>query len=1726
MFPSHSASLVRIGATAAFVMLPFAAVPADVARTAASQPVPTAFTQPADTATADSRVVRPRAAKVKSRTQVVESIDEAGMSPYGRLARMAAMGRLDAALERARGASGNPVVPKISAPFTGADDGTTLPGGQADMSIAVDASGSNVVVVFNDGQGLALSPVSVSGFAWSSDGGATFTVGGMLPSPQQGTFGGLSYPQVFGNPDVKYVPGGTGCQFVVASVIVTGIGGSGAAPNVVYAGTAQTLAIHRSVDCGHTWSGPFEVAAATNPTGTLAGSNARDVADRPSIDVDPDTGRVLATWSNFTSTTVIGGGVEIRTAFSDNVMSGTPPTWSAGTVVNGASADFDTGSMVRFAGNGSANAYIAWARKSNDPAAATPYGGEACGNAMFARSVDNGATWSAPVKLHIGGICVGGDYWPMDQIPGNDRVHSHPAIAVDTSSGPAAGNVYVVYSANDAKDGGDVHFVRSVNGGTSFSTPVRLNARPGVDRSQWFPHTTVAPSGRVYVIWYDQQGWPSGDWTEMMMTLSDDGGATWQRPAALTERPFHAGYGNDASQPNLGERIGATSHGDMLYAVWAGNPRAVSFTDGQPASVAFTVPRLLYRRTNAYQPPLALAFPGPRSEGVPGYSQPYPELNPGDRAYVYLPLTNFVTNPVVGAGAVTDVVGTLTSSTPGVTFPEAVRSYGAIPAGATASSSAPFVIQVPGYLPSGTKVELKLALTTANGTTTLPFELDTGNWIYSDLYYENFSGAPEGGLPSGWTSVHEGGGTAVPWGWSNKFCGAAGLYHPGGGGTDPTRHERAVSPPIVIPPAATAHRVIMELWICYETEDDPDFNVLAYDGLTLRVVDETTGRVVRSVLAEAFAPRIKSGVGVHPPGYGYPDHLPKHLPRSGHPGYFQDMSVWAGSSRGLKSIYVELDGIQGSNVRLSFDYTQDGSGTCLDAGHAGSPPGTCGVLVGGFKLSSVANETAYAEVKFTNASATPSVVAPGASVTYRFRVVAVGMNHFYAEHVVFNESLPAGSTFVSLVAPPAWACTTPAVGAGGSVTCVRVSMAPLEAANFEIVAKVSTAAPAGTSCGSVATVTTNNPEQYLDDNFAEAGPCIVGSTLADVVAGIAAPASATAGTTHTYTLTVDNRGPSDGQAASLAFDIPADTTFASASQTGGTPFGCTLPPVGGVATVSCTAPLLPVGGAATFAVTVNVIGAGTLTGRLAVGAATADPVPANNVAIVSTPVSAALLQAAVAGSGNGLLTSSPPGLSCPGTCTSSFPSNATVRLNAAASPGSVFAGWAGACTGTGACVITMDKVQSVTATFAAEANSYVVTLTPTGSGTGRVDSSPSGIGCGVACAASFAGGSTVTLTAASEVDAVFVGWTGACSGIGACTLTMNGPQTVAAEFAVAVAKLESSDFDDDTKSDLVWRDANSGTTQVTLMNGLQIRLATTFQLGADWAVTHVGDFDGDGKSDLVWHNESAAETSIWIMDGTQYVRGQSILAIPGWTVTHVADFDGDGKDDLLWRNAATAEVAVWLMNGPAYVSGSIVLAEPLWSVSHVGDFNGDGKSDLVWRNVTTGQTALWLMDGATAVAGGIVLASTQWTATAVGDFDDDGKSDLVWRNATTGETAIWLMNGIAYGSGTIVTISAPWAVTHVADLDGDGRSDLIWRNGTTGATAVWLMNGTSRGPAAVFSDAPDWLVRRTADLNGDGKADLVWRNRVNNQTGAWLMDGTASIGVARPLQWPAAVTVQ
>ena len=75
-----------------------------------------------------------------------------------------------------------------------------------------------------------------------------------------------------------------------------------------------------------------------------------------------------------------------------------------------------------------------------------------------------------------------------------------------------------------------------------------------------------------------------------------------------------------------------------------------------------------------------------------------------------------------------------------------------------------------------------------------------------------------------------------------------------------------------------------------------------------------------------------------------------------------------------------------------------------------------------------------------------------------------------------------------------------------------------------------------------------------------------------------------------------------------------------------------------------------------------------------------------------------------------------------------------------------------------------------------------LTVSRGGSGGGVVNSSPSGISCGTTCVANFAATTTVVLTATGDAVSQFVGWSGACTGMTACALTMSAAKSVTAVF--------------------------------------------------------------------------------------------------------------------------------------------------------------------------------------------------------------------------------------------------------------------------------------------------------------------------------------------------------
>jgi FG-GAP-like repeat/RTX calcium-binding nonapeptide repeat (4 copies) len=308
-------------------------------------------------------------------------------------------------------------------------------------------------------------------------------------------------------------------------------------------------------------------------------------------------------------------------------------------------------------------------------------------------------------------------------------------------------------------------------------------------------------------------------------------------------------------------------------------------------------------------------------------------------------------------------------------------------------------------------------------------------------------------------------------------------------------------------------------------------------------------------------------------------------------------------------------------------------------------------------------------------------------------------------------------------------------------------------------------------------------------------------------------------------------------------------------------------------------------------------------------------------------------------------------------------------------------------------------------------------------------------------------------------------------------------------FALTTGPQDSSDFNNDSTSDVLWRHDTGLVYIWEMMNGFQTNAEGVVAHAAvtnDWHIQGIGDFNGDLDGDILWRHDSG-QVYFWEMNGlqTEGEGGVTHAAVPNdWHIEGTGDFDGDGQSDLLWRHES-GQVYFWEMNGlQIKAEGAPVHAAVPndWHIQGVGDFDGDGKSDLLWRH-DTGMVYIWEMDGLQVkTEGGVADAAVanDWQIQGVGDFDGDGKSDLLWRH-DNGQVYIWEMDGLRVkteGAPAHAPVTSDWHPQAIGDYDGDGMSDILWRH-DSGQTYVWEMNGLqikAEGAVVHAAVGNDWHI--------------------------------------------------
>jgi uncharacterized repeat protein (TIGR01451 family) len=261
-------------------------------------------------------------------------------------------------------------------------------------------------------------------------------------------------------------------------------------------------------------------------------------------------------------------------------------------------------------------------------------------------------------------------------------------------------------------------------------------------------------------------------------------------------------------------------------------------------------------------------------------------------------------------------------------------------------------------------------------------------------------------------------------------------------------------------------------------------------------------------------------------------------------------------------------------------------------------------------------------------SASPTSVATGGQITYT-QTVTNNSALVAAAGPSLTETTPAGTTYASDTVATGWACTTPAAGSTGTITCTPTlgTMLGGTSAVFTIVVNVNPEVTVGSTITNTVTVSETGTDPVPGNNTATATATVQGADL-----GMTQVASATAaapGGTITYTESVTNNGPNAATTPVLYQQTPPNTTFVSmAAPTGWT---CTAPAAGATGQVVCTdGASLNSGASATgfsFVVTINpgptpaAPAAGTtILNSADVTSATTDPIASNNSTTTSVLV--------------------------------------------------------------------------------------------------------------------------------------------------------------------------------------------------------------------------------------------------------------------------------------------------------------------------------------------------------------------------------------------------------------------------------------------------------------------------------------------------------------------------
>ena len=426
---------------------------------------------------------------------------------------------------------------------------------QSEVSLAV--FGQTVVVVYVD-TGQFVPRVngrsSLTGFSVSTDGGKTFQDKGRLTGNAIGW--GLSDPVI----------------------TVDRRGNFYAMSNQRNAQGEPLMGVSKSSDEGQTFSVPVLIPG-TGPSNSF-------YQDKPWITVDdtggPFDGNLYIAWTEFTP---MG---EERVLFSRSIDGG--QTFSIPTIASITGPVSQIGTSLAVGPGG--ELYLAWGEEVPDTERIAIH---------LRKSSDAGQSWSLIVTVgeallsrHEDNVCPRSAGYIL-----NGKISNFilPAIAVDRSSGPNRGRIYVVYETAlpNNEDQSDIYFAALDSDLRTLIAPKRVND-DATKNEQFFPAIAVSPDGALGIAFFDRRLDPNNLLIDYFLAISKDGGATFGSNQRVTDTSFGVppiakqltetkNFDSLRNECYMGDYAGIAADANNFYLAWGDNRNTVitpAYPSGRP----------------------------------------------------------------------------------------------------------------------------------------------------------------------------------------------------------------------------------------------------------------------------------------------------------------------------------------------------------------------------------------------------------------------------------------------------------------------------------------------------------------------------------------------------------------------------------------------------------------------------------------------------------------------------------------------------------------------------------------------------------------------------------------------------------------------------------------------------------------------------------------------------------------------------------------------------------------------------------------------------------------------------------------------------------------------------------------------------------------------------------------------------------------------------------------